>query len=132
MKVAETERDQFLFGLRELLEFVETHPGFPLPVLPRFSVSVGSKEDLADAARTLGKVQKEVSSAWYSIQRQFGSITLDIFAARDRVCERVVVGTKVIPARPEVLLPAVPERTEEIVEWKCGSLLAEEEQEVRP
>lgn len=63
----------------------------------------------------------------------WGPVSLEAFATREQVCERVVVGTKEITEEvpdPEALA-AVPKvertRTEEIVEWRCQPLLAPSE-----
>ena len=45
------------------------------------------------------------------------TLVLDINIRRAEVCTARVVGTKVVPAQAE--------RVEEILEWDCGSVLAE-------
>jgi hypothetical protein len=52
--------------------------------------------------------------------RRFGDLELDININKDNSCERVKVGERVIPAQPE--------RTEPVYEWKCpDSLLGKRE-----
>jgi hypothetical protein len=54
---------------------------------------------------------------------------IDITVDRDQVCEKVVT-TKTVPATPEVVIPAEPEKVVEVIEWRCPeSLLGEREAE---
>jgi hypothetical protein len=118
-------------GLREMADFLEAHPSlYEIPGLAgglTLNLFVDSKEQLADAARAIGKLSKRVSGDYYYVQREFsGNVTLDVNASRQKVCEKVVVGTKVIPAQPERVLPAEPEQVVEEYEWVCPkSLLSE-------
>jgi hypothetical protein len=50
-------------------------------------------------------------------------VQFNISTMRKTICERVVVGKKVIPARPETVIPASPERTEEEIEWRCHPVM---------
>ena len=43
----------------------------------------------------------------------FETLTYQVYIMRNQVCERIVTGTKEVPAI------SYPAHTEEIVEWKC-------------
>lgn len=102
----------------------------------RFLVYVHDAETLAEFARAAvragRKVDKKLSGEgdrYFAVDVAFGWLTLHVYAVRDAVCERVVTGTREVVEEipdPEALA-AVPTttvtRTEEIVEWRCGSLL---------
>ncbi len=44
---------------------------------------------------------------------------IQVWGKKEAVCERVVVGTRTVAAKPQQIIEAIPEREEEIVEWKC-------------
>jgi hypothetical protein len=52
-------------------------------------------------------------------------VTVAVFAAKARVCRRVILGARILPAR---VVPAtgevhIPASRVEIVEWQCDPLL---------
>jgi hypothetical protein len=126
-------RRQFIEGLRAVAQFYETHPeawydGIPL-TLNMYIWSRKAREILAQTVRALGQCTKKYDDTNITVSRKFsGQITLSVFAPRFKVCSRVILGTRIIPARTvpassEVYLPAT---TEEIVAWRCDPLLQEE------
>ena len=80
------------------------------------------REELAAVAREMpGVVRKEAGGEDFWVQADIGVVKLTAFArSRDSVCTRNVVGTRHVPAE------VIPAHDEEIVEWDCGSLLAED------
>lgn len=107
-------RQQVVQGLREFADFLEAHPDAP------FSRNwlieyVPTREDLIKAARIMGSFDKKPDTDYFGVNRNFGPITYRVYTERTKVCERVVIGTRTVPAQAE--------RTEDIVEWKCASLL---------
>ena len=55
--------------------------------------------------------------------------TLAVFAARSRVCRRVVLGSRILPARtlPATSEVRIPASTVEMIEWQCDPLLKDDE-----
>ncbi|GLZ34857.1 hypothetical protein Lesp02_70440 [Lentzea sp. NBRC 105346] len=134
--------DEMATGFRALAKLFEVNPA--LAELARYSsfdrimVCLGSSDepvtamaDFVRAAKAHGaKISKSGNEKWFNVDLTFGCVGLHVYAARDEVCERVVVGTREVVEEvpdPEALA-AVPTttvtRTEEIVEWQCKPLLA--------
>ncbi|MBA2952157.1 hypothetical protein GON03_19255 [Nocardioides sp. MAH-18] len=129
--------------LKVVADLLAAHPDLPAPCVFAYSGSGhvevtwqlmntdGHKDNQRDAARTIiaalgGKWTKNPWDDRFDFARPLdGGITLQIFAHRDQLCERIVTGSET------VTIPAVeaqPERTEqrEVVEWRCHPLLADE------
>lgn len=81
-------------------------------------------------AAELRTFEKKYDDWHMKLVREFDGVTANFCFTRDKVCKRVVTGTKTLPATVIPAKPAEPERvipgqTIEIVEWQCGeSLLA--------
>ena len=123
------ERTAWVDGLRQLADFVEANPELPLPHAGAAIYLWGEnpKADLANAVRIMGNVEKKADDFFIGADRKFGPITLSVKAARETVCERVVVGTRTrthdVP--PAGVVMEKREVTEEIVKWICPpSILA--------
>lgn len=119
-------------GLRKLADFLEDNQEFPLTIggltLYLFALS---KEDFAKQARLIGSAEKQDNGMYLTMHKNFSpTVKLDLSCDRDKICERVQVGERVLPAEPEriipeTILPAKPETREPIWEWRCpDSLLA--------
>lgn len=66
--------------------------------------------------RSLGlSVEKKYDDYGFQLVAKIGRHKISIYASRQAVCEKKVVGTKVIPAQPE--------RQEEIIEWECEKIV---------
>ena len=126
-------RRQFIEGLRAVAQFYEAHPeawydGIHL-TLNMYIWGRNAREILAQTVRDLGQCTKKYDQTNITVSRKFSDqITLSVFAPRFKVCSRVILGMRIIPART---LPAsgavyLPETTEEIVAWRCDPLLQEE------
>ena len=126
--------------LRVVADLIASHTDLPTPSVFAYShgtVDVSwqlmhddeTKDDQRAAAL---RIRRAIGGQWnknpwgdrFDFERDYDGIKLQIYANREQVCERRVVGTET------VTVPAVdaqPERTEtrEIVEWDCVSLLAE-------
>lgn len=76
-----------------------------------------SKKTFSNMIRSLCsgklKLEKVYSDYYCQVTRNFGDMRLTVHIGRENVCERIVTGTKVVPAQ------VYEERIEEIVEWKC-------------
>ena len=127
--------------LRRAADLLDEHPDLPAPVITAWSSGTlevgwqlmnGDRADDQKAAvrqivRAIGgkwdKTDHGAGSDMY-FKRKLDGLNLTIYATREQICERVVVGeeTVTIPAKP-----AEPERTEvrETVEWRCAPVLAE-------
>ena len=121
---------EFAKDLRALADWYEQHPGAPLPLFPVLNIFADDDPVKAKAQfRKLGEFEKEYQGDWFVGKKQFGSLRLELNTKRDKVCRRVVVGTRevpehIIPAQPESIVPA---HTEEITEWRCDPILSDEE-----
>jgi hypothetical protein len=84
------------------------------------------------AMRAGATVTKNATDKWAGALLKFGQVTLDVYAERDQVCERVVVGTheETCEEQDPEALAAVPVRavtkTVEDVRWECTPILAAE------
>ncbi len=67
---------------------------------------------LGDCKKNSDKVDGYVRA-----EKSFGVCNVKVLAGHEKVCEKVAVGTKTIPAAPA--LEATPEREETVYEWKC-------------
>lgn len=132
-------------GLRALANMIEAHPELaPMMDLSstvrRLHVSVGhgapgsAQDELLAFLRAGGAAAKKNydSDKWMAVDIDFGAVSLYVYTARDKVCERVVTGTETVtktvpdPAAPMVEVTEVVE----ISEWKCAPLLATEKTSV--
>ena len=112
-------------GLDQLITFLEKHPTLAADEnlyvnRYRLNLFVYGKERarFSRLARSLAsggpKLNKEYSDYSCAVERMFGEyVKFSVSTARETVCQRVVTGTKIVPAQ------SYPERVEEIVEWKC-------------
>jgi hypothetical protein len=133
MKTEQIRRRQFIEGLRAVAAFYETHPeacydGMHL-TLNMYVWGRAARKVLIETAKAFGQCRKEYDESNVTISRQFGDqVTLAVFAPRARVCRRVVLGARIVPA---TVLPATPERivpaaSVEIVGWRCDPLLQDD------
>ncbi len=110
------ERIEFVKSLREFADFLENNPGVPSPNSAYLCSPVETAEELRAAVRVMGRVQKDFSDKHVAVEKVFGGIKYAVYTNRENVCERIVVGKRIVPA--------VAEHEEDIVEWKCGTVLS--------
>lgn len=120
-------------GLRELADFLESWPECPGVSSPNVNIWLPTEEDakpvMAAFAKHAGHVEKHFLETTAYLRKKFaGNVWLDINANRNAVCERVQVGTRIVPAQPERVLPATEDKEEPVFEWQCGSFLAAPEE----
>jgi len=126
-------RRQFIEGLRAVARFYEDNPdawydGIHL-TLNMYIWGREAREILARSVRALGSCIKTYDDTNITVSRKFSDqVTLSFFAPRAKVCRRIILGTRILPARTvpasgEVHLPAT---TEQVVAWTCDPLLQEE------
>lgn len=130
------ERQAWLDGLRAAADWFEQNPRYIDRQEIRFAVYVSgwnddAAENMAAAARALGKADKDTTGNYFGLTRQFGPHVVHLFTDRNAVCERIVVGTETVEVEgpdPEAVaaLPTVKRtETREVVEWHCPpSILA--------
>lgn len=133
-------RAEYVAGLRALADVLEREPGLPLPVKDTFSWNVWPvgfadvKAEVARIRRLLpaarfkkNEPDSEYNRQYFHLSAPLHGVTLEICTYRDQVCERVVTGTrevtKTVPVQMEDIIV-----TEDIVEWRCHPLLAEDHQ----
>lgn len=137
---AAKERHEYIAGLRMLADLLQSHPELELPYTGRskyepLSVNLigdeGQRAQMAAWARALpGKKDKAaVSDTYFRIDGALRGLGIRVLANRAEVCEKRVIGTQEVTEEipdPEAVA-ALPKktvtRTEEIVEWVCGSVL---------
>lgn len=127
VKKGQRERaDAFADSLRQFADFIEQNPSFTEHI-GSWSPYVYAKDraQLATIIRTLGSCRKQYISNSLYVEKDFGKhLELNVTINREKVCRKIVTGTRVIPARAEL----IPERVEEIIEWDCTDpLLADVE-----
>jgi hypothetical protein len=130
LNLEQLRRRQFIEGLRAVAQFYEENPGAWYDgmhlTLNMYVWGRGARETLAQTARAFGQCNKVYDDNNITMSRQFSEqVTVAVFAARARVCRRVVLGARILPAR---IVPAteevrIPASRVEIVEWQCDSLL---------
>jgi hypothetical protein len=136
MNETDKERAGYIDGLRALADVLEQNPGIPLPGAGRVSTMTvmfhgdDAKAALAAAARAFPCAwQKRFSGRdgeYFDLLGKVGGLRVELTAMRDVVCERVVTGTAEVE-EDEVVTEAVTRKvtkTVDVVEWRCGSLLA--------
>jgi hypothetical protein len=127
-------RRQFIAGLRAVAEFYEKNPtawydGMHL-TMSMYAWGRGARKTLTETARAFGLCNKIYDDNNITVSRPFSEqVTVAVFAARARVCRRIVRGTRILPERivaatSEVRIPAT---RAEIVEWQCDPLLKQDD-----
>lgn len=118
---SEIKRAAFVQGLRELADYLESK-GDDLSLWGKYdnpSVELAiwtfSEESFTEQGRALGGRREKILQHGLAIQRRsFGPHHIDVNVGRETVCERVVVGTETVEARP-----AEEAYEREVVEWRC-------------
>lgn len=136
-------RAEYIAGLRMLADLLEQNPHLKLPFYGHISpmrVLVCNDEpqeqrdQLAAWVKALpgrkGKSEGGTKGDFLMVSAKLRGLEFEVQADRDDVCERVVLGTKtVVETVPDPsYMAAAPmvelETVEEIVEWRCGSILS--------
>lgn len=95
-----------------VLERVATSGAFVAPC--NVLVTCADKDQFREACRLLGTFQKTVDDTYFNAKRYFdGGVSIEVYIERAKVCQRRVVGKRLIPEK------VIPAREEEIVEWEC-------------
>ena len=126
---------EYAKGLRAVARWYERAAQKAVPLPYTVSADEGLSFNLCDKVE-IATVIRVFRGGWdrtenyglvYFIRRErFEGFKVRVYTNRRTVCEAVVVGQKVIPAVPLHVVPASPERTEDVIEWQCKSVLAGE------
>ena len=136
-----TAKQRFIDDMREMADFIEQSE---LDGNARFSspdIYIFSRDSLEFGrdVHAIGSCKKSADGSYVNATKRIGGMVLQVTTTHEKVCERVKTGEKVIPAKPEItieavpeeILPAEPERVVEIFEWKCpDSFLALSKKEI--
>lgn len=136
-----TGRERYIDGLRVLAAVLEQNPDVPLPyegtgsfIGINFLSGDDPRGQMAEAARAFpckwDKVFWGGETSYFDLRAQLAGLKVSLTAYREVVCTRKVTGTREVTetVKDPAKLAEVPEievtRTEDIIEWDCGSLLA--------
>ena len=117
-----SEKANIVEQLREAADFLEARPELieHFPDLYLFSNTFYDKTAFSKVAKVFGAANKSSDEWHYKLEKNLPSgAFLRLSGSRESVCTRVKVGVKVIPAKPETIIPAKEETVEEIYEWQC-------------
>jgi hypothetical protein len=131
MNSQQRRRRHFIEGLRAIAKFYEETPeayydGMHL-TLNMYVWGGAARQTLAKTAKAFGQCNKVYDDSNVTVSRQFSEqVSVAVFAPRAKVCRRLVLGERMLPARivpatPKVHIPAA---RVEIVEWRCDPLLS--------
>lgn len=105
--------------IRRVADFLEAHPELEgsmyMPVFDVWLDGDDAKDQLRQWAKAFGSARKIVSDYSFGLGKKFGDVEVKVYSHREAVCEKKVVGTRVIAASPE--------REVEVVEWECEPIL---------
>jgi hypothetical protein len=134
MSDEQLRRRQFIEGLCAVAKFYEENPGASYDgmhlTLNMYVWGRTARKALIETARLFGHCNKIYDENNITVSRQFSEqVTVAVFAARARVCRRVILGSRILPER---ILPAtsemrIPASRVEIVEWQCDPLLKDDQ-----
>lgn len=117
--------EAFVKALRAIADFYEANPEFPMPSQATgddWLIPVDGREPIAAAARMFGTCEKWSDPAHFGVSRSFGPMKILVYDSRRNVCERRVVGTRMVEKQVPTEFRTVRVE-EEIVEWDCPKLL---------
>lgn len=128
---------EYANGLRQVADFLEFHPEIKLPQAQLNCYAIFNKDEAAAVLHAFGNAKKEYDDSIFLLSKDFGAVNLRYVGQRKAVCEKVVVGIKFVPERTEPAIEAQPERVvpaheEPVMEWRCGSILAPEDENANP
>lgn len=139
-ETSNTTSTTLLDGMRVAIDLIAAHPELPTPSV--FAYSTGSvdvtwqlmhNDDTKDDQRgTAQRIIRAIGGHWsknpwgdrFDFERQYDGVKLEIYAHRDQVCERRVVGTETVTI-PAVEAQAERTETREVIEWDCNPVLTE-------
>ncbi|HEX5347886.1 MAG TPA: hypothetical protein VFW64_12430 [Pseudonocardiaceae bacterium] len=123
-------RQEYIDGLRALADLLEANPDLRLPYTGRDRGGAllvmphgDERDEVAEWARALpGEKSKTVRDEYFDLDGQLHGLHLRVIAHRDKVCRKVVKGTREVKEQVPVKFTTVT-KTVEDVEWVCDPLL---------
>src|SRR5882757_7116114 len=124
-------KNEYVISLRELADFIESKPlpdnwtgsswsgiqdTFSHPFLQLYAYD---KKEFGNIALALGTFNKETTDYYVkaTVKLSLGA-TITYSIPHEQVCKKIVIGTKVIPAKEAEVIEAEPEREEQIIKWE--------------
>lgn len=96
-------------GLREMTDFLESHPAIIDHVTPLcLLISFYSGDTFKDTVRGIGSFEKDADDTWFNAVKRFGPHRIKFYTRRENVCRQVTKTKRV-----------------KVTEWECDSILAE-------
>jgi DNA-binding transcriptional regulator YiaG len=86
-----TAAQQLARDCRELADWLDEHPEFPVEPMHQFHVYATSAEQLRQMVKELAPAKRIVEKDYVHFIRKFGELSLKVFASKDRVCKKVKV-----------------------------------------
>lgn len=137
---AARSRAEYVQGLREMADWIESHPSYREGGYWMHSGHVVfdfvDADKLAEKARAFGTADKYADDDSIGLERRFGPHKVVMYTPRDETCERIQVGTetktvtKTVPVeelngrRADKMLAEVTEVEEvPVYEWVCPDSL---------
>lgn len=120
---------QFVKDLRKLADLYEKHPEMEAPYLGTQYAFVRDRAALIATAKELAylKPKKSYGGDYFMLEIPIGpNVTLAYAIDRQKICERIQVGTKIVEVAAQ---PAIEAHTKEVpqYEWKCTEALLSSE-----
>lgn len=126
-----SNREEFVAAMREVADFIESHPNVPVPEGYsgiRLYASVETVDELRAAFHLSGPWAKEYQGETAVYKKEFGPqpennwskgshITYQVSLPREQVCVKRVVGQEWVPPAPSYAQTTGYYR--DVVEWDC-------------
>lgn len=116
-------KTEYVAALRELTDFVESKPfsdSLKWSWGTELNFFIYDKEEFAKVCLALGSFKKESNDAFTSAKLELPlGAKINVYGDKNEICEKVVVGKRIVPAQPAKTVPAVEEHEEDVFEWKC-------------
>lgn len=111
-------RCEYVKGLRELADFLESHPDLPMPGTKTYSVEAWlHKLEPAAVAKNMGFCEKIYHDESIGLLRKFHGVGYQIKFSRNKVCKKVLVGYKSVTRYKTQYTPI--QEMEAVYEWQC-------------
>lgn len=133
-KYEQQVRVEFISMLRQLADWYEARPNMMAPCVDTFRLYSCTKPEFLALRREAGLSVKDMDGDYVKFTMPLpGDWKFQLYTNKKHTCQRVKVGTQIIKAKPEVLLPAEPEKVIDVYEWQCDEpLLAESNGQPQP
>lgn len=114
---------EYVDGLRQLADFVESHPRLFEDKYSGETVHIfaDDREDMVEKALEMGKADKGGDGYFYYLRRSFGPHSLNLCVNREHICEKVQTGTRTVSVPDPKAVAKLPliKQEEPIYEWVC-------------